>query len=380
MKCLFARRSAEPSYRFVSRIIMAVSALALMACGGGGEGDGGHTPSPGAGGSGGGGAAGGPSSGGSAGSSGAAGTSAGGSTGGSGGLGGSAGSAGGGAGSAGSAGTGGGGNALGSVTFVPYYEIGSAWETSSAARTMVDTVFGELSAALRTSGDWDATIEVYLTDDNPGYANTYFDATFAPVTVDGKTMQAVPAWREIVLGEADHNGPADDAGNGYDFAIAFNVVEQAENAGLLRHESMHGLGAVNGVSNPIITPTNELISPVLGEWVDASVYDLGLYDKNGAPLLGAYDSTTQQFQVSTFAIDATFTEWTDGEAGLFYRGIADDAGNLDMILDTYPNGDDARVSLNEPRDLMSAGAHPTWNHVDEPDRAFFRAMRYQVAE
>ncbi len=353
--------------------------LALTACGGDGAGNTPQQPptptggSSGAGGSGGGGGTSGaggslggaPTSGGSSGST-SAGTSGGGTASGSAGLGGSGGS-------------GGGGAAFGTVKLVPYYEAGSAWETNSAARAMAEAIFKEIGDALRTSGDWDATIEVYLTDDNTGFANTYFDITFTPVTIDGKTLQAVPAWREIVLGDADLNGPADTAGTGYDFAIAFNVATQADNAGLLRHETMHGLGAVNGVSNPIITPGNELISPVIGGSADASVYDLGLFDKNGAPLLGPYDSATQQFQVANFAIDNTFTEWTDGEAGLIFRGIADDGSNLDMLLSTYPNGDDARVSLNEPQDLMAADVHPTWNHVAEPDRAFFRAMRYQLA-
>ena len=50
-----------------------------------------------------------------------------------------------------------------------------------------------------------------------------------------------------------------------------------------------------------------------------------------------------------------------------------------MELGTFPNGDDAILLLNEPSLLMSAAAHPTWNSVEEPDRAFFRALGYSLA-
>ena len=43
---------------------------------------------------------------------------------------------------------------------VPIYEPGSTWEKQGAARQMVDVVFADFEATLRTSGNWNATVEV----------------------------------------------------------------------------------------------------------------------------------------------------------------------------------------------------------------------------
>jgi len=51
--------------------------------------------------------------------------------------------------------------------------------------------------------------------------------------------------------------------------------------------------------------------------------------------------------------------------------------------DTYlpfPLGDSqGQLRLNEPAELMFASAHPTWDTLDEPDRAFLGAMGYALA-
>ena len=47
---------------------------------------------------------------------------------------------------------------------------------------------------------------------------------------------------------------------------------------------------------------------------------------------------------------------------------------------SFPVSDSqGQISLNEPAELMSAGAHPTWDTLDEPDRAFLGAMGYTLA-
>ena len=50
----------------------------------------------------------------------------------------------------------------GHVTFVPIYEPGSAWESNMAAQQMVEQVFTDFASMIRTSGPWNATIEVFL--------------------------------------------------------------------------------------------------------------------------------------------------------------------------------------------------------------------------
>ena len=268
---------------------------------------------------------------------------------------------------------------LGAVTFVPVYEPESAWASNSAARQMVDEVFADFASMMRTSGDWDATIEVYLTDDNPGYANTAFEETFSEAEVEGQRVLVVPAWQMIVKGAPDLNGPARPDGSGAEFIINFNVAGNADNAGLLRHEMMHGLGAVNALANFTATLDGSPVGPTPGDRIQASLYDLSLIDLSGQPLLGAYDATNHTFEVQAYTIEPTLMEWMDGDGGVFFRGIADDGGPLDMACGTFPIGEDeGAIVLNEPLDVMSAGVHPSWHQLAEPDRAFLRAMRYHV--
>ena len=261
---------------------------------------------------------------------------------------------------------------LGTVDFVPVYETDSAWMTSDEARQMVDGVFAQFEALIRTSGAWNATIEVYLTDDNPGFANTSFDETFSETTLDGQNVLVVPAWKAIVT-----NTPVEGAA----FAIHFNVTEQADNAGLLRHEMMHGLGAVNRLGNFTLSIEGPVMGPMPGDEVHASLYDVHLVDLEGSHLLSQYDEITQRFIVQPYQIETELTDWMDGAGGVSFRGIADDGSPLDMGCGTFPAGENTgALVLNEPSDVMSAGVHPSWNTIAEPDRAFLRAMRYTLNE
>lgn len=267
---------------------------------------------------------------------------------------------------------------LGRVDFVPIYETGSAWESNDTARSMVDTLFADLEATLRSSGTWDASIEVYLSDDNTGNANTSFEQTFSDTMVAGQRVVVVPAWREIVEGSADANGPALADGTGAEFTIHFNVADHEANAGLLRHEMMHGLGAVTTIASFTMSSADELTGPAVGERKKVALYDLHLVDLDGQALLGNYQASTEDFEIQSYRVDPTLVSWMDGDGGMFFRGQADNGGNLDMACSTFPfNADLGGLVLNEPSNLMSASKHPTWNTLGEPDRAFFRAMGYQ---
>lgn len=262
----------------------------------------------------------------------------------------------------------------GRVTFSPVYENGSAWETNTEAREMVDRVFAQFGALLRTSGDWDATIEVYLTDDNTNNANASF-WDHVDVTFEGQMLRAVPAWAAIIQGVDD--GPARSDGTGTEFILHFNVNAHSDNDGLLRHEMMHGLGAVNLLPNFIVTENGELTAPTPGSRVAAAVYDRALVDLDGNALLSNYDDGT--FEVQPYRIEATLTEWMDGDGGIFFRGVADDGADLDMSCGTFPAGPgQGAIVLNEPSLVMAAGVHPTWDTLEEPDRAFLRALGYEL--
>lgn len=285
------------------------------------------------------------------------------------------------AGSGGSGGTGGiAGEPTGTVDFVPVYEPGSAWETNGAAKQMVNMVFADFESTLRTSGEWNATIEVYLTDDNNDNAHTTFEATFSDAMVDGQSVRVVPAWNEIVRGTPDANGPVQPNGSGAEFSIHFNVNDHANNAGLLRHEMMHGLGAVNSIPNITVTSSGVLDGPMPGERMKAALYDLQLVDLNGDPLLANYGAGDDSFEVQPYQIETSLTEWMDGDAGVFFRGLRPGGGAFDMACGTFPvSSTEGQIRLNEPAELMFASAHPTWDTLDEPDRAFLGAMGYTLA-
>ncbi|MFT5357934.1 MAG: hypothetical protein ACI9KE_005171, partial [Polyangiales bacterium] len=257
----------------------------------------------------------------------------------------------------------------GNVSFVPIYEAGSAWDSNAEARTMVDEVFTDFSAHLRTSGAWESVIEVYLSDDNDQNANTSFGGMLV-AEVDGQSVRVVAAWASIVQNVVDE--PASPDGANSEFSVHFNVDANSDNRGLLRHEMMHGLGAVNSLPNFVMTDADELTASMPGERIEAALYDLQLVDLDGERLLGNYAGGT--YEVQPYRIETTLVEWMDGGGGIFFRGI-EGSGSIDMECGTFPLGPErGGIVLNEPADVMSAGVHPTWDTIAAPDLAFFRAM------
>ena len=215
----------------------------------------------------------------------------------------------------GSAGTGG-GTAGGKVDFVAIYEAGSAWIGNTKAQATVNSVFADFESNLRTSGNWNAKIEVYLTDDNTGFANTTFDKSSEIVNVGGQQVRVVGAWKKIVRGGTDPNGPAQADGKGAEFTVHFNVATQADNRGLLRHEMMHGLGAVGTGPWFSMSQSDVLSGPMPGDRKKRDLYDLQLVDLHGKPLHAEYDpQRTRPSRCKTTPLKPSTTDWTDGDAG-----------------------------------------------------------------
>lgn len=271
------------------------------------------------------------------------------------------------------------GDGGGRVDFVAVYEAGSAWVTNAGAQAMVESVFADFESNLRSGGAFDATVAVYLTDDNPANANVTFDRTFSLAIVEGQEVDVVSAWHVIVM-DADPNGPASPDGRGTEFSVHFNVTEHGDNRGLLRHEMMHGLGAVGSSDWFTITDANVITGPVAGERQRAALYDLRIVDTTGTPLFADYDGADGTFVVQAVEVDALFVDWMDGDGGLLFRGIAGDGSIADMSLLTGPGrAGGGELRMNEITDVMTAGIHPTWDTIEEPDWSFFRAMGYRVA-
>lgn len=270
-------------------------------------------------------------------------------------------------------------SAAGRVEFEATFESGSAWIGNPAAQEMVERVFSEFERNLETPGAWNAVIEVYLTDDNPGTAHTFI-GSYGDTIVDGFAVRAPNAWLQINDGILDPNGDILPDGANYDISVNFNVAGHADNDGLLRHELMHGLGSVAFIDWPRMTQSNVVEKPGVGTEIAVSVFDLNLVDLNGAPLLGAYNATTGEFRLNDYAIESTYSSWTDGDAGISFVGEADDGGAVEFQLGTGPDGNDALLFLNEPSDVMFASSRPPgeWDIVNDADRAFLRAMKYRV--
>lgn len=269
----------------------------------------------------------------------------------------------------------------GHVHFTAVYEPESAWIGNSEAQEMVEGVFSQFESVLSTSGDWDAEIEVYFTDDNEANASVSFheNSRTQRVVYQGQTVYVVPAWNKIVLNAEDSNGIGEADGSSSDFIINYNLERHPKNPGLLRHEMMHGLGAVFRQYRPMLDGQDNFIqSPKRGSKTLASIYDLAIVDLDKKPLLHNYSSEDGTFEINDYRIKETLEEWKKGDAGMFFRGIDDEGKPYDMQLGTFPWKEGGYIGLNEPNELMGAGSHPTWHTIDKPDRAFFRAMKYRI--
>lgn len=270
------------------------------------------------------------------------------------------------------------------VDFVAVYEPGSAWERHPEAKEAVEEMFSQLEATIKTSGDWDTEIEVYFTDDNTANANVRFLAEHAIVEHEGKALRVVPAWNKIVRNAPDENGSGKTDGSSADFIMHFNVEGHQRNPGLVRHEIMHGLGAVSQLVRPVMDPSGEIIRrPIVGQrWIPGP-YELRLVDRDGSPLLEDYDAESKTYAIREFRLEADFETWQKGDGGLAFRGIDARGESVDMPCMTFPtgeSGENARIRYEEPEQLMSARAHPTWHTISDIDRAFLRALGYELRD
>ena len=283
----------------------------------------------------------------------------------------------------------------GRVDFVPYYETGSSWWDpvhGPAYRQSMEDMLGQFEAVLRTSGTWDASIEVFFKEDGTtAYASTS-NANYANVTHLGSTYRAVGAWREIVQGAADDNGTTVNLTNGdgseTEIDWNFSLSTPDRNPGLLRHELLHSLGMTSYLSDemPTMAQDGSITKNNVGGVTPAFVYDSRIVDLNRNAVLGGHVSGIN-YTVNNYAVD---NNWDDQNgSGLAFHAIADDGGDLYFELTSW-NSDGVRngtgigtqvgsVQSSHPLDVSYAYAHPTWNTLVEVDRAVLRAMGYTIA-
>ena len=272
----------------------------------------------------------------------------------------------------------------GKVDFVAHYEKGSSWDGNTKVKDMIERVFGEFEKTLETGGDWDSTVDVYLTDDNKqGYANALV-GSWEIIKLDKQQFKVSTAWKKIVEGGKDPNGNIKSSGKGADIIIHVNLSKSGieRNDGLVRHEMMHGLGAVSFIPWPTMSPSDKLTRPKEGDRIQVSLFDKNLFDVNKESLLGKYSSSKKGFELNKYETKKTQQQWKDdGDGGLFYRGIDEKGKPVDMLLGTGPLGGDlAGIRMHEINPVMYASyRNNDWSVINDNDKAFLRAMLYPLA-
>lgn len=288
---------------------------------------------------------------------------------------------------------------FGHVSFITHYQKGAGlmWDGHPDRLAGLKAVYDEFSANLRTSGNWDAVIDVCLDETAPPGANVYGRAITPSfqTTFRGFPVRAVPAWQKITQNVDPNGAVGSDVMTGCDFRMQWNFAlgEPSTNPGLARHETLHGLGASSiaagqyMLDNPSvtwtsggapITPTTRLIP---------SVHDLMLVDKNATSLFLDPNASGYLFLTNP-VFDPSASAIVNHSTGMRARGIGDDKGDYFMTIEA--NGSlttrICSLDLSHLWELMYAtsstpGApmnHPNFNHIAAPDRAWFRAMGYKV--
>jgi hypothetical protein len=269
----------------------------------------------------------------------------------------------------------------GTVDFVLYFEPGSFWVGNYTAQAAMESMFGQFEQTLRTGGNFNASIEVYVTDNEfSAYASASPGST-GIVDFQGRQFLAPNAWQQIVQGTDDPNGPIQPDGSQRDITVNWNLglSQPQSNTGLLRHELMHGLGMLSSLRGPTMAITGAITRPGVGQETTARVMDAALRDLNGNPLLAGYNGDYSRHVLADYTVDSI---WDDGnESGIVFRGIADDGSPLDMSMNswqanaTYSGG----VDLSHITQVSYAYVrNAEWNYVNASDRAFFRGMGYRA--
>ena len=283
-------------------------------------------------------------------------------------------------------------HAAASVSFKAVFESGSAWDGKTAAQDAMREMLGQFSKVMRASGKQDKVIGVYFTDNESRVGASVTPGEYKAANIGGTLYQVPISWNRIVRGHADPDGEIQANGTGADFTVNWNfgLIPKPENdKGVLRHELLHGLGML-GYSRPglptMTTGTTDIVQSTYTT-TNATVHDRYIYDFNGDPVLGsqtAPDSTTYYVNKPI----ATDSDWEDANgSGVYFKGINDDGSERKIWLDAK-NANTERIGfmdVQHPLEVSysgvggtATGLHPTWNTVEEVDRAYLRGLGYTI--
>ena len=273
-------------------------------------------------------------------------------------------------------------HAVASVSFKAVFESGSAWDGNTAAQDAMREMLGQFSKVMRASGNQDKVIGVYFTDNETSAAASAGPGNYNAANIGGTLYQVPNSWYQIVGGKADPNGEIKADGTGADIRVNWNFSfsQPENNKGLLRHEIYHGLGmqGFSGAGLPTMTAGTTDIVQSTTATTNATVHDRYIYDLNDNPVLGSNVKDLTYNLNKPIAVD---NDWEDADrAGVYFRGINDDGSVRKIWLDarnatTTRNG---VMDVQHPLELSYATAHPTWNTVEEVDRAYLRGLGYTI--
>ena len=271
----------------------------------------------------------------------------------------------------------------GRVEFLVKLKPGSQWVLNSRALAAVESMLGQFEAVMRTSGPWDSTIEVLLTDEESTAFASAGPGSSGIALYQGKRVRVPNSWQQMVLGVDDPNGRIRPGGKNSDIIINWNfALSRPEiNVGLLRHEMMHGLGMTSLLPEPSMAIGGAITRPGIGREHTASAYDTALYDLQGDPLLaGVNGAGAHRHVLADYAVDS---DWGDAnESGIVFRGIDDEGASVDMIVNSRQASETrtGQVDFDHLSEVSYRLPHPReqWGVVNAADRAFFRGLGYQA--
>ncbi|MCC6494435.1 MAG: PPC domain-containing protein [Pirellulales bacterium] len=267
----------------------------------------------------------------------------------------------------------------GRVDFQLFVEPLSVWDGNYSAQAAMLSVLGQFEQTLRTSGPWDATLELFVTDNETSAYATGAPGNYQAEVYNGRQYRAANPWLQIVRATPDPNGPIQPGGAGRDLYVNWNpnLSQPQSNLGLLRHELMHGLGMITVLEGPTMTPGGVVSKPGVGEETVGYIMDASLRDLFGRPLLGGYRGGYDRHVLSNYAVD---NDWGDqNESGLYFRGFGDDGSEFNLPMNTRA----PTATTNGSVDLVHitkvsyvSGRDGDWNYINAADRAFLRGLGY----
>ena len=268
----------------------------------------------------------------------------------------------------------------GNISFNLTYEAGSPWTSGANAaghQASMRLMLDQFAAVMRTSGNFDTTIDVHFNDDeNNAFASTT-TGSHADVVLDGTTYRAGPAWRKAVLGQST-------ASNDIIIRWNFSLSSPSSNRGLARHELLHGFGMSGGVSSPELDDDDgDVTKPNVGSTFRRTPHNNQFHDLNDNPLL---DNANPRPTLQDYAVEQGETaDWGDANgSGLYFRGIDDDGKFLKLPFHRSGTSESQFMDFSHVGHVSFLGSSPLsrpgkkWAVVDEFDRAYLRGLGYSI--